>query len=36
MTFVIGTDRRIIEIIRSETGMNDHADRALEALRAQV
>jgi peroxiredoxin Q/BCP len=34
MTFVIGTDRKIIEIIRSETGMNDHADRALDALRA--
>ncbi|WUR63056.1 peroxiredoxin [Micromonospora chokoriensis] len=32
MTFVIGTDRRIIEVIHSEVSMNDHADRALRAL----
>ncbi len=31
-TFVIGTDRRVIEIIKSETRMNVHADRALQAL----
>ncbi|WP_280116097.1 peroxiredoxin [Micromonospora orduensis] len=32
MTFVIGTDRRIVEVIHSEVSMNDHADRALRAL----
>lgn len=32
-TFVIGTDGTIKEIIRSETNMSVHADRALEALR---
>ncbi len=32
MTFVIGTDRRVIDVIHSETGMDDHADRALSAL----
>ncbi|MFJ6150858.1 peroxiredoxin [Micromonospora profundi] len=32
MTFVIGTDQRIIEVIHSEVSMNDHADRALRAL----
>jgi thioredoxin-dependent peroxiredoxin len=34
MTFVIDTDRSIIEIIHSETNMNDHAAKALEALAA--
>ena len=34
-TFVIGTDRRIIRMISSETSMNRHADEALEALRSQ-
>jgi peroxiredoxin Q/BCP len=33
VTFVIGTDRRVIDVIRSEFLMNAHADRALEALR---
>ncbi|TMR97201.1 peroxiredoxin [Nonomuraea basaltis] len=33
MTFVIGTDRRILGVIRSETDMNAHAERALEILR---
>lgn len=33
MTFVIGTDRRIIAVIHSEVSMTDHADRALRALR---
>ena len=33
-TFVIGTDRRIVAIITSETSMNAHADQALEALRS--
>ncbi|MGN9778933.1 peroxiredoxin [Micromonospora sp. H33] len=32
MTFVIGTDRRVVEVIHSEVSMNDHADRALRAL----
>ncbi|MGW5047098.1 peroxiredoxin [Streptomyces griseoluteus] len=33
-TFVIGRDRTILEIVRSELRMNTHADRALAALRA--
>ena len=32
-TFVIGTDRRIIEVIASESKMDVHPDGALEALR---
>lgn len=36
MTFVIDTDRTILDVIHSETGMNDHADRALETLRART
>ncbi|PZG03751.1 peroxiredoxin, partial [Micromonospora craterilacus] len=32
MTFVIGADRRVIEVVHSELGMNEHADRALRAL----
>jgi peroxiredoxin Q/BCP len=32
-TFVIDTDRRVLEVIRSELRMNVHADKALEALR---
>jgi peroxiredoxin Q/BCP len=32
MTFVIGRDRRLVEVIRSETSMVDHADLALRAL----
>lgn len=36
MTFVIDTDRRILEIIKSEIRMNVHADTALEALRARA
>jgi peroxiredoxin Q/BCP len=31
-TFVIGTDRRVIEVIASEVRMSVHADKALEAL----
>ena len=34
-TFVIGRDRRVLRIIRSELNMRVHADRALEALRAK-
>ncbi|GLZ77664.1 putative peroxidoxin BcpB [Actinorhabdospora filicis] len=33
VTFVIGKDRRLIEVISSETNMNAHADTALKALR---
>ncbi len=36
MTFVIGSDRRIIEVIKSEISMDNHADRALEVLRARL
>lgn len=32
MTFVIDTDRRVLEVIHSETNMFDHAARALLAL----
>ena len=32
-TFVIGQDRRVLDVIRSEFRMAAHADRALEALR---
>ena len=34
VTFVIGQDRRVLEVVRSELRMNTHADRALAALRA--
>ncbi|MFA1551812.1 peroxiredoxin [Actinomadura chokoriensis] len=33
-TFVIDTDRRVLAVIKSEIRMNTHADKALEALRA--
>jgi peroxiredoxin Q/BCP len=36
VTFVIGTDRRIIDTISSETKMNSHADQALDVLRQGV
>ncbi|MEV7353020.1 MULTISPECIES: peroxiredoxin [Micromonospora] len=32
MTFVIGTDRRVLAVVRSELSMNEHADAALRAL----
>ena len=32
-TFVIGSDRRLVRSVRSETNMLTHADEALEALR---
>ena len=35
-TFVIDRDRTIVEVIRSETRMDHHADRALEVLRART
>jgi peroxiredoxin Q/BCP len=34
-TFVIGTDSRVVEVITSEINMAKHADRALDALRAE-
>jgi thioredoxin-dependent peroxiredoxin len=34
MTFVIGTDRRVVDIIHDERNMENHAVRALEALTA--
>ena len=34
-TFVIDTDRRILDVIKSEIRMNVHADRALAALAAR-
>jgi peroxiredoxin Q/BCP len=35
MTFVIDTDRRVLEIIHSELNTDDHADRALAVLRTR-
>lgn len=35
-TFVIDTDRRVLEVIKSELRMSIHADKALEALRSRV
>ncbi|MFI7522821.1 peroxiredoxin [Micromonospora globbae] len=32
VTFVIGTDGRVIEVVHSEVSMTAHADRALRAL----
>lgn len=34
-TFVIDTDRTVLEVIASEINMNKHADKALEVLRAR-
>ncbi|WP_233415180.1 peroxiredoxin [Streptomyces sp. N35] len=36
ITFVIGTDRSVLEVIRSEIRMGVHADRALAALRTRT
>ena len=33
-TFVIGRDRKILAVIKSEVRMNVHADKALEVLKA--
>jgi peroxiredoxin Q/BCP len=33
-TFVIGTDSRVLAVIKSELRMSTHADKALEALRS--
>ena len=35
-TFVIGSDLKLIDVIRSEVRMNVHADRALEVLKANA
>jgi thioredoxin-dependent peroxiredoxin len=35
-TFVIGPDRRILDVIHNEVSMAAHADRALETLRASA
>ncbi|MFE0719999.1 peroxiredoxin [Streptomyces rochei] len=34
VTFVVGRDRTLLEVVRSELRMNAHADRALAALRS--
>lgn len=34
-TFVIDTDRTVLEVISSEVNMDTHADRALEVLKAR-
>ncbi|MEU5634634.1 peroxiredoxin [Streptomyces rishiriensis] len=34
VTYVIGRDRTVLEVVRSELRMNTHADRALDVLRA--
>jgi len=34
-TFVIDTDRTVLEVISSEVNMDTHADQALEVLRAR-
>ena len=34
ITFVIGTDGVIADVIKSEVRMSKHADRALETLRS--
>jgi peroxiredoxin Q/BCP len=36
VTFVIDTDKRILEVIHSEIAMAKHADRALEVLRRRA
>jgi peroxiredoxin Q/BCP len=33
-TFVIGSDRTVLEVISSEVNMETHADKALAVLRA--
>ena len=36
VTFVIDTDRRVLDVISSEVRMNTHADQALDVLRARA
>jgi peroxiredoxin Q/BCP len=35
-TFVIDTDRKVLDVISSELSMDTHADKALQTLRARV
>jgi peroxiredoxin Q/BCP len=35
-TFVIGTDSRVLDVIKSEVRMSVHADKALDALQARA
>ena len=35
MTFAIDTDRTVLAVIHSERNMNEHADRALDAVKAR-
>ena len=35
VTFVIDTDRTVLDVFRSETSMNSHADKALALLKAR-
>ena len=35
-TFVIDTDRTVLDVISSELSMDTHADKALQTLRARV
>ena len=35
-TFVIDTDRTVLDVIASEVSMDTHADKALEVLRSPV
>ena len=35
MTFVIDTDRKVLDVIGSETNMDKHADQALEVIKAR-
>jgi len=35
VTFVIGTDRRVLDVIRSELRFDSHANKALAALKAR-
>lgn len=35
-TFVIGTDRRVLDVIKSELNFTAHADRALKVLRERA
>jgi thioredoxin-dependent peroxiredoxin len=34
-TFVIDTDRKVLDVISSETSMDSHADKALQTLQAR-
>lgn len=36
MTFVIDTDRHVLEVVKSELRFNSHADKALAALRSRA